>query len=650
MHELLEILPPQVEQCFQLSATSYWITYTDDDGETTNITTESDLTEAIRYFHPGSEDPPLSSAASILSGRSFGRGKVTLRVKITVDYDGPSLSDTSSLVSMEEYKDRNGSEFSLSFSSPSSADIDDDSVTVSSKDMASKYDALRSKLGPKTIVSGPRTASRSKLSGVPSQPALSDWDQVTVSSAPRSSQAGKLRETSSSTALPEDHETPRIPEDPSLVYERLKLQETFEEGSSVPTYGASPLQSERGAAWLRDQSARTLKSMLGKSSEPSESDQSSVSAPDDDRSIMSGELALQKDPRGKFYYAYTSGTPSSAAHSSDDSGYDESSVQYHADRSLADTDDLVLVQHPHRERPLQYRQSTSSSVPPFGIASSSASSSGHQNHRSQSEPLLSRDLIAADIPPELLPFLPSSHLPPPPDPTDCSNCGSVLETLRYVCSSCGEKKPRARLPPQLPPIESVFGKGKGKEISSAASSTTELYTYPPRSQLGTSLNRSTSSWTLVAEDNPFHDCHAIKSDNHKPLPALPHTPSKPSHSPYLAIPGARSRSDGSEEPGFELCSNCIQSVGVIHALESIVDPGSSPGPGDWPHSPEEALQLRRTAPKRKGQLRHAYTEKIWGARGWDDVGKHDIPLPALKESVLICYSPRRCTCAQVLDM
>ena len=81
-----------------------------------------------------------SSSASILSGRSltFGSRKITMRVQIAVEYDGPNLSDTSSLVSMEEYRQRmhpgggNGSswdDFDLE-----EGEVDDDSVTVSSRD------------------------------------------------------------------------------------------------------------------------------------------------------------------------------------------------------------------------------------------------------------------------------------------------------------------------------------------------------------------------------------------------------------------------------------------------------------------------------------------------------------------------------------
>jgi len=96
-----------------------------------------DLTEAIHYFQAGVDDIPVSSAQSILSGRSFGSfgsRKITLRVDITVDYDGPSLSGTSSLVSLEEYRNRNGSESSLSFESSVHIEPEDDSVTVSSRD------------------------------------------------------------------------------------------------------------------------------------------------------------------------------------------------------------------------------------------------------------------------------------------------------------------------------------------------------------------------------------------------------------------------------------------------------------------------------------------------------------------------------------
>ncbi|KIY49919.1 hypothetical protein FISHEDRAFT_40273, partial [Fistulina hepatica ATCC 64428] len=119
------VLRRKVEQCFSLFTSSYTISYNDDDGETTEIRSDHDLCEAIRYFQVGN-DESLSSAASILSGRSFGARKITLRVDISVDYD-LSLSDNSSLASEEDHP-RGGSELSLSLGSPP-VEVDDDSMT-----------------------------------------------------------------------------------------------------------------------------------------------------------------------------------------------------------------------------------------------------------------------------------------------------------------------------------------------------------------------------------------------------------------------------------------------------------------------------------------------------------------------------------------
>lgn len=125
----------QIDQCFSLFSSPYYIAYKDDDGEVSHITTDDDLTEAIIYFQAGADDPPMSSAMSVLSGRSFGAKRITLRVTITSEYDGPSLSDTSSLVSLEEYRRRGNSQISLRLiESQVSGEFDDDSVTVSSKD------------------------------------------------------------------------------------------------------------------------------------------------------------------------------------------------------------------------------------------------------------------------------------------------------------------------------------------------------------------------------------------------------------------------------------------------------------------------------------------------------------------------------------
>ena len=57
---------------------------------------------------------------------------------------------------MDEYEARNGSEYSISLTASTPSQIDDDSITVSSKDMGYRHDVYRSRGGPKTILSGPK--------------------------------------------------------------------------------------------------------------------------------------------------------------------------------------------------------------------------------------------------------------------------------------------------------------------------------------------------------------------------------------------------------------------------------------------------------------------------------------------------------------
>ncbi|KAI0079350.1 hypothetical protein K474DRAFT_1659161 [Panus rudis PR-1116 ss-1] len=697
-----DALKHRIEQCFALSATGFAITYMDDDGETTDITTDGDLTEAIRYFHPVSDDPPQSSAASILSGRSFGRGKVTLRVKISVEYDGPSLSDTSSLASMEEYKDRNGSDYSFSLNSSLSEEIEDDAITISSKDMGSKHEVFRAR-GTKTNTSGPSRDLFCRKGNKGSERAVErDWDEQTVSSAPKTHSSSFLKKMKSAASLSsvrskkDTGSSSQVSTDPSSVFERLKLQESLNT-SATSVYASPALSSERGAAWLRDQNARTLKTMLGTLPGPSSSDsevqsisdgfslslsQSEQGEPeqlDETASVISGELKLHKDPHGKFYYAYTATSSGSASiqrsgGSSDDSGYDDgSSTIYDADVSNPNTSDAaqsrpasMQVHYWDQMSPTQPSAPPPSRQPTYssGVSKASASSPPHlhhPNHRSYSDPVISQ--ITPDIPPELLPFITSTQVPPPELLTQCSQCGELLETLRYVCSTCGEKKSCSRAELFGLHVEGQLTRSsKGKERE-------QQYLYPPQSIHAYSSASSNSSHTLIADNDPFHDKHAVAPRHKisKPLPPPPlpprsssgnssptaYPPSSQSNSPisvpsaassYLSIPAtnissSHSSSSSNDTPisseGYELCFRCIESAGVIHALEATLAPGSSPvgvnNENGWPPSPEDAQralsQWRRSAPRRKGQMRHAYLEKVWGPRGWDDVEQDDAHAP-----------------------
>lgn len=104
----------QIERLFSLSASPFYIAYTDDDGDETAIKSESDLAEAISYFQSGFDDGGSTYSSitsntfdSSLTGGGSGGGKTTLRIQVVVEYDGPSLSDTASIA--ESFDDKESS-------------------------------------------------------------------------------------------------------------------------------------------------------------------------------------------------------------------------------------------------------------------------------------------------------------------------------------------------------------------------------------------------------------------------------------------------------------------------------------------------------------------------------------------------------------
>ncbi|KAF8216818.1 hypothetical protein K438DRAFT_1703930 [Mycena galopus ATCC 62051] len=639
-----DVLRHRVEQAFSLYATSYAISYKDDDGEVTDITTDSDLTEAIQYFQAGADDPPLSSAASILSGRSFGRSKITLRVSIVVDYDGPSLSDTSSLASLEEYKNRNGSQQSFSFGAPT-VDLDDDSVTVSSRDARS------------------RTEPSVRGGGGGSQASALSWDLLSQSSGtPQAGPSTTLRYQSNASDPFADHQSKPVPavleqavEDPNAVFERLKLQDTTIPDDTSSVQHDTLDESDRGAAWLRDQNARAIRSMIGIAAPSVSSGVTTI--PEEEEDALGGALALEQDPRGKFYYTYTSSSVSQTRDSyissprARDSGYYDdgrplpkprpSSMQLSwLAAQQAVTSNSAKSQSAYKPPP---------SEDPFQLEAAT-------DHSSPDQPYTSNT-----IPRELLQFLPLS----PPDPetlTDCSECGVLLDSIRYVCSICGMKRPASQ-----------SNKGKGRSLHTHHENGSENggfldpgsdsnrfhghqhsyahsesdngffydppsnhpyghqppgsfpvpsepnYSYPPRPN-NNSYNASPSS------SRPFLNAGSTESlgssmRHFKPLPRLPGLQASAAFSSSsqatLVVPSFANVRD---DPGYELCSGCIEHAGVTHAIEAGLSPGSA-SPSMSPSSPadaQRALEWRRLAPK-KGQTRHAYHEKVWSHLGWEDV-------------------------------
>ena len=81
----------RLAQALSLSPGSFQVKYTDDDGDETEIRSQSCLDEAIYYF----KDDDLSSQ----NGSENPRDKCVMRVNVQVEYRGPSLSDSESFSS-----------------------------------------------------------------------------------------------------------------------------------------------------------------------------------------------------------------------------------------------------------------------------------------------------------------------------------------------------------------------------------------------------------------------------------------------------------------------------------------------------------------------------------------------------------------------
>ncbi|OCH91488.1 hypothetical protein OBBRIDRAFT_728644 [Obba rivulosa] len=115
-----------------------------------------------------------------------------------------------------------------------------------------------------------------------------------------------------------------------------------------------------------------------------------------------------------------------------------------------------------------------------------------------------------------------------------------------------------------------------------------------------------------------------------------------------------SRSDGTqnvEEQSYQLCSRCVQSPpGLAHALEMGLTRGKSPDPS----AENDQLSLserRRSAPRQKGQLRHAYIEQSWGQNGWQDIeqeNSHSVSCSTCGTAVGLHHY--RCTSCHAFDL
>lgn len=274
----------------------FTIQWQDDEKDYHLIEDEVSLIDAIDFFHSG-EEGSVASSNSVFASRSSSRHpKITVFVEICVDYDGPSLSETSSV---REGASPEGSQVFFLPGELSSPPQDDDAVTVSSKDTRPKPKSDSSLF--KKILNGTSRSSGSSSSSKPSlKPSRSRIFNLgsRASSAEEETTAGSIRDTlngRSSGSL-----TDSYPENHLAVFERLKLEE---QRSPPSVHDRSLLETDRGKAWLQNQST-IQKAMLGVVPSMSDDVSSLNDSPFSDGNSDMG-ISLQYE-RGKLYYNLTS--------------------------------------------------------------------------------------------------------------------------------------------------------------------------------------------------------------------------------------------------------------------------------------------------------------------------------------------------------
>ncbi|KAI0306089.1 hypothetical protein B0F90DRAFT_1695946 [Multifurca ochricompacta] len=529
-------LKEKIEKRFALTALPFTIQWEDQDGEQIDILNELTLDEAIDYYNSG-DAVSIASSGSVFGSRGSSRHhKITMQVQIRVDYDGPSLSDTSSLASREEGSPER-IQLHLASGELESFPQDDDAMTVSSKDThgLSRQGRTDSSLFKRLLNGGPRsggssTQSRSSLK--PSRSRIFNFGSRTQS-AEEGATGRKTDErqlTGRGSDSPTDTER-AYPDDPLAVFERLKLEE---ERGTFPSYERPMLQTDIGKAWLQDQRTLRVKATIAVPA-PSISDDTFSLITDTPFSDADPDMdiSLQKDERGKYYYNYKGSSSSESA----------GGLEYE-----------VVV-------------------------------NGSQ----------STDNDAGFLPEFLV----------PENVTDCSECGRVLDQIKYVCTTCGEKTPTSRA--ALAAAAANKGKGKSRAFPDhehyhhGHNAEFEIYgpEYPPLA------HRSPATpYTFTDRSNiPMH------SSSYKPLPAWSGLGSQTT----LVTSTSSGSSSSSTRVGYELCAMCFVKVG-------------SPSSPTAPPTPQDLAIARRSAPKRKGQLRHASWSRFGalaaGKTSQDEISHH----------------------------
>lgn len=390
---------------------------------------------------------------------------------MSVEYDGPSLSDTGSLVSLEDYQ----RPISLSDSDVGSynshvfplQEPDDDAVTISSHDTGTPSHRQGNLSG------GGRITQRDFANRFSEALSIEEEEDSMEISLSESSASGYVDSQNShqtpaievTTTAPTSAESPSQLMSPKSsiapltgshhgVFERLRQMDSNPFALSQQSL---PLDAnERGAQWLRDQtdragwhtlttptpSSNTLRDLAA--AKPTESDFDAASS-------SMGDLELQKDDKGKYYYTF-------ASDSSSHGGEPERELLSKSRESfaLSEPEERELPPIPVETRAtdpdppstsagLTKRVSQVSHITESGESSSSSSRAGPSRANGNGGYRLERVPEGGEISPELLQaILESESQSGPQYVTDCSSCGDILDSFRYVCITCGEKTPQSK--------------------------------------------------------------------------------------------------------------------------------------------------------------------------------------------------------------
>lgn len=286
----------QVEECFHLSASPFFLVYLDDDGEEFSIRNEADLTEAIAYFISGDDDQALStysggSGANPSRPLPFSSQKITIRLDIVVEYDGPSLSDTSSLSSFRtgEGESEDGqsegswrsSGYEESYRSYGRNGLGQDVISEEEEGLTEYGGSYRG-----SVAASMREALNDSLADLTIQPRLASGSGS--GSGTGTSRRSDTARAASTRGSASQHSSGRtVPSNAPL---------TGPESAPAPSLLT---HSELGTRWLREQS-RLVRRKVGPgsgfngSARRYDSDDESIGS--DEESL--GDLALVRDARG----------------------------------------------------------------------------------------------------------------------------------------------------------------------------------------------------------------------------------------------------------------------------------------------------------------------------------------------------------------